>query len=226
MAILTPQKLLGRPRKHRKVAEFQKVDVRELFRAHPNLHGLRNVSLTYAGEGIVVQIKYHNCVVARPQPVFVCSQCEKGARVLFGVSRVAGVQLGGREPHLAGSAALVCRTCAKADPDSHNLTGEQRSLRRTARLRTLLKGGGRSQKVKGQHWITHAQLSRGLMREAQVREELGGLRADGVSRFDAERLAAKATGTVNPTELTDAELRRALRAFRRASAILGRTGKR
>ena len=214
----------GRPRKNRKVADFQKVDVRELFRTYPKLHGFRNVCLTYAGERMDVQIKYHDCVVARPQPVFICPQCEKGARVLFGVSADTVDRTAEIERQVQPVAALVCRGCAKADPDSHNLPGVERSLLRTARLRKLLKGGGRYHKAKWQHRATHIRLARGLAREAQVREEIGGLRGGGISRSKAERLAAKATGTLNPSELTDAELRRALKAFRRATAILAGVG--
>ncbi len=224
MAINSPLTKRGRPRKNRRVAEFRKIDIRDLFRAHPKLHGLHSVSLAYAGQDIVVQIKYHDCVVPRPQPVFVCFLCERGARVLFGVQSTTRQPLGRMGQSIAETASLVCRRCAKADPDSHNLPGEERSLRRTIRLRARLKGGSRVQKAKGQHCATHAQLCRGLRREAHVREEIRGLRMHGVPRLLAERSANIATGAMSPAELTDQELTRALRAFERArrSTVLQR----
>lgn len=202
------------------MAEFERIDVRELFRAHPQLHGQRCVTLAYAGTDVDIQIRYHASAPTRPQPVFVCVQCGKGARVIFGVkSAPIDFQLhNGSHKQLPGTATLVCRRCAKVDPDSHNLTGEQRSLRRSTQLRELLKGGSPRQKVKWQHWATYTQLCRELKRETQVRGEIAGLREAGVSRSDAERSAAVAIGTDNPVELSDRELVRALRALRRVKA--------
>lgn len=208
MANFTTEQKRGRPRKNTRAADLERVDIRALFRAQPNLYGSASIVLG-RGEALqVVQIKYYTSAVARPQPLFVCTLCSSGVRIMYGPRSL---------PTAADSdvRVLVCSRCAKADPDSHNLTGLQRSKRRTQRLRGRLNGGNLRQKAKWQQWETYAGLRRGLLREADLREEIRVLREMGVSRINAERSAAMAPGTSPPAALTDSELLRALRALHR-----------
>lgn len=217
MANPVPIKKLGRPRKNKKSAEFQKVDVREFFRAYPSLQGQQNVVLSLGGKAFSLQIVYHKHAPPKPLPSFVCPRCTGGARILFLVTPPGvGIRFAEEEMlHMTPVLALLCRSCAAVDADSHNLTGKQRSLRRTRKLRKQLAGGGLLVKPKGMHQTTHARLCRGIRREHQLRQEITGLRAAGLSRLGAELHAAVATGTSDVSALSDRELTRALRAVLR-----------
>lgn len=206
----------GRPRSNRRESEFPQIDIRELFRAHPHLRGQTEIALSCDGSPVRVGVKYTKHAPSIPLlPWFVCGRCGRGARVLF-VHTAPAVRVcfpDGRTWDAPTCSGLACRHCAKVDPESHNLTGMRRSLRRSVKLREQLQGGSPALKPLGMHWATHARLCRELRREQQMRAELTELRATGIDRRGAERSAARATGTDNPAELSNRELVRALRAI-------------
>ena len=203
----------GRPRLRELVDNFPSINVLTLLAAGRISPATQEVTIFSQNASQTVRVTHTPCPLGGSRPWFTCPGCKRRVGVLYlRTEPTLEVSIQGqRAIMLPERHGLACRNCLKLQYASQSEDATQRSLRRTRKLGAKLCTVTSRQKPKWMRRATFEQLYWAIENERELRTTVRDLTNRGVSVRDAELHSDITLAASRSAQLTDQELRRALR---------------